>query len=505
MHPYVATVALSALLVLAGSALSAFDGAAEPAATHAGEHGATPTSRSGHGHGAGAHPWEGGKGTTPSGPAILAGLDRRSSIVIESDDGFNPANGVRSGTGSFDDPFVISGWYVGTIYIHDTTAAFEIKENYVGDILILDWTGAGGYVHHNVIHNLRTNRNVERVGDPSATVIERNEIHRVEELRHFDGILRHNTIGQEPILGLVSLGPAVVLNIAGLNGAGIHDNLVLGGVDMKIHGHHHSDRTGAHSHNHGRADEAQAEDPDAPADASSRQSAVAHVEDHQTRYVDFLFANNTIRDAGFGLRYNDLNHAGDDRTATSEQEPDLEKPHVHHTRVTIAHNAIEGATLRVATLNAPDERHLPGQTGELRILGNKVIDPSAGDGLVVQDVADARVLVEGNRVERGDVQLSGSSGILLQRFRNASVEVGGNWLGAYRYGIRASDFDANTTWSARGNSATATEYPVYWDDSVANPPEGSKTPASHEHGTGNEALADVGRTPGPSRFIRVPP
>ena len=80
-------------------------------------------------------------------------------------------------------PFVISGWYVDTVLIHDTTKAFEIKDNYVSNILVLDWTAQGGYVHHDHIENLRTNRNVQRVGDPTAAVIENNEIMRVQELR----------------------------------------------------------------------------------------------------------------------------------------------------------------------------------------------------------------------------------------------------------------------------------------------------------------------------------
>ena len=487
MHPYVATLGLSTLLVLAGTALSTIGGHADPEAGSLDAHAAM---RASGGHGTGAHDYRGGTGKMPGTEVAFSELERRSRIVIERNDDFNPSNGVRSGNGTFDSPFVISGWVVDTLYIHDTTAAFEIKENYIGDILILDWTGAGGYVHHNKIENLRTNRNVARTGDPSASVIENNAITRVEELRHFDGIVRNNTIGREPLLGLLDLGPDVVLNIAGLNGAGIHDNLIHGGVDMKIHGHHHSDATGAHSHNHGKPDAAQTE---------------GHTEDHQTRYVDFLFHNNTIRDTGFGLRYNDLNHAGDDRTATSEEEPDLEMPHVHFTRVTLADNVIEGATLRVAILNSADERHLPGQRGELRILDNKIVKPTAGDGLVVQDVFDARVLIEGNRVERGDLQLTGSSAILLHHFTNATVELRDNWLGAYKYGIRASQFDANTTWSAEGNDAPGVDYPVYWDASVANPPEEGASHEGHQHPGGDAAVAHFGRTPEPSRFIRLHP
>lgn len=496
MHPFVAALSLSALLVAAGGALSLV-GTGGASADHGdGHHEARHSS--GAGHNAGAHPYAGGEGTVPTLMDALTKLDRRSRIVIEGDAGFNPANGVRAGSGSFDDPFVISGWYVDVVYIHDTSAAFEIKDSYVSDIMILDWTGPGGYVHHNHISNLRTNRNVERVGDPSATVIEDNLIVRVEELRHFDGIVRNNTIGREPTLGLsLPLGPSVVLNIAGLNGAGIHDNLVWGGVDMKIHGHHHSDATGAHSHNHGQPDDVQGEDHvEAAARESEDQDArpQPRVENHQVRYVDFLFYNNTIRDTGFGLRYNDLAHAGDDRTATSEQEPALEMPHVHHTRVTLANNVIQGATLRVASLNAADERHLPGQTGELVLRGNRIVETAAGSGIVVHDVADARVLVEGNSVARGGNSLQlGQNGILLKRFANSTVHLRENDIGAYRYGIRASEFDANTTWSAEANDAPASEYPVYWDDSVPNPPaqaEGRAHDEGHEHG-GDGAGADA--------------
>lgn len=477
MHPYAAALGITLMLVLAGSALSLVGaglGEGEVPEEHA-AHARPARSHSG-GHGAGAHPWEGGRGTTPALADSVLALERRGSIVIDGDAGFNPANGVRSGTGAFDDPFVISGWNVDTLYVHDTTKAFEIKENYVTGILVLDWTAQGGYVHHNHVANLRTNRNVERTGDPTAAVIEKNTILRVEELRHFDGILRNNTIGRAD--GLPLLGEQVVLNIAGLNGAGIHHNVIHGGVDMKLHGHHHSDAPGAHSHNHGQADAAQAED---------------HVEDHQVRHIDFLFADNVIRDDSFGLRYNDLNHAGDDRQATSEQEPDLEKPHVHHTRVAIMRNTIEGSTLRIAAVNARDERHLAGETAELVIADNRIVRPSAGDGLVVQDVANATVLIEGNKVEKGDLQLGTASAILLLRLHNSTVSVGENAFGAYVYGVRAKDFDASTNWTVGANAASGVRYPVYWDESVANPPGGAEEveahSGDHEHGHGEEAAA----------------
>ena len=489
MRSSVALVALVSGLVLAGAAFQ-FGPALAAAitsddASHEASHDETTPhhARTGSGHGGGAHPWSGGKGAIPTLQDALLKLERRQQIVIVGDDAFNPANGVRSGSGTYEDPFVISGWYVDQVLVADTSKAFVFSGNYVADILILDWTGKGGYVHHNHLNDLRTNRNVERTGDPSATVIEQNVIFNVEELRHFDGEVRNNTIGREDLLGtLLARGDGVVFNIAGLNGAGIHDNVIFGGVDMKIHGHHHSDRPGLHSHNHGQADEAQAED---------------HVEDHQVRYVDFHFYRNRIVDTGFGMRYNDLNHAGDDRQATSEQEPMLEKPHVHHTTISLHDNVIEGATLRIAAINAVDQRHLAGETATLDIHHNRILKPTAGDGIVVQDVRNATVRIHENVVEKGQLQLSGTSAILLQRFGNATVEVGKNSFGDYRYGVRAAEFDNLTRWSVGANQAPGVKQEVYWDDSVANPPEGAPQEAhgheGHAHGESGSEPADTAR------------
>ena len=472
MRSHVATLVLASSLVLAGAGFHfgpmLVSAGSPDGAGHAEDAAHAMDARHGGGHGGGAHPWAGGKGTIPTLQDALLTLERRGQIVIEGDAGFNPANGVRSGSGTFEDPFLITGWYVDQVLVKDTSKAFVFSGNYVSDILILDWTGKGGYVHHNHLNDLRTNRNVARTGDPSATVIERNVILDVEELRHFDGEVRNNTIGREDLLGsLLARGDGVVFNIAGLNGAGIHDNVIYGGVDMKIHGHHHSDKPGLHSHNHGQPDEAQAED---------------HLEDHQVRYVDFHFYRNRIVDTGFGMRYNDLDHAGDDRQATSEQEPMLEKPHVHHTRVALHDNVIEGATLRIAAVNAVDERHLAGETATLDIHHNRILKPAAGDGIVVQDVRNATVRIRENVVEKGPLQLAGTSAVFLQRFGNVTVEVGKNAFGDYRYGVRASQFDNLTRWSVSENQAPGVRQPVYWDESVANPPQEAAAEGHEAHG-----------------------
>jgi hypothetical protein len=466
MRSLLAAVLLASVLLAAGAALSLF-GEAPAAPAQGAAPGMAMGGPAAMGMG-GAHDWHGGTGTIPSELDALTKLERRSSIAIRNDSQFNPANGVRSGTGTFDNPFVISGWDVDTVLIADTSKAFEFKENRVTSILVLDWTGQGGYVHHNDIANLRTNRNVPRSGDATAAVIENNRIAEVQELRHFDGELRDNVIGTPLPLGATQ--PEVILNIAGVNGAGIHDNTIYGGVDMKLHGHHHSDAPNGTSHNHGTPDNA--------------TMAAQHM-DHQMRYDSFDFYQNHVIDDRFGLRYNDLNHAADDRTAASEQEPDLDLPHVHHTFITIRDNVIEGAALSLVVVNAPDPLHLAGESALVDVRNNTIVKPMTGDGILLQDVRNATVHIHGNHVDPSVSGASGASAIFLARFHNTTIMIDGNDLGADGYGIRASQFDASTTWIVGPNDDAAT-HPVYWDSTVANPPQQqAPPPASDSMGGGS--------------------
>src|SRR5581483_1447544 len=251
---------------------------------------------------------------------------------------------------------------------------------------------------------------------------------------------------------------------------------------MKIHGHHHSDAPGEPSHNHA-ATHVNDTNPDGTK------------EDHQVRYVDFEFYGNHLVDDKFGLRYNDLNHAGDDREATSEQNPDLELPHVHHTTIRIHDNLIEGATLHVATVNAPDERHLPGESAMLDVYNNTVAKPVAGNGIQVQDVRDAMVMIHDNHVQKGSLQTGATAAIELLRFKNSTVVVMDNDLGAYQYGVQAHDFDAKTNWTVADNSGPGISQMVFWDSSVANPPtRGDGGNMTMDEGHGHSDLAGLAAT-----------
>lgn len=80
-------------------------------------------------------------------------LQTRGPIEIESDADFTPANGVRSGSGTEADPFVISGWrIVGTgkygVEVKHTTAHFEIRE------VLVDRDGGADFVDGFWLYNV---------------------------------------------------------------------------------------------------------------------------------------------------------------------------------------------------------------------------------------------------------------------------------------------------------------------------------------------------------------
>jgi parallel beta-helix repeat protein len=63
----------------------------------------------------------------------------RPGIKIVGDSGFNETNGVVSGSGRSDDPYIIEGWYIGgplvstAIAIYDANAHFAIRNVYLHD------------------------------------------------------------------------------------------------------------------------------------------------------------------------------------------------------------------------------------------------------------------------------------------------------------------------------------------------------------------------------------
>jgi hypothetical protein len=76
-----------------------------------------------------------------SGPELtISAYAVRGPIVIEADDEFTSENGVSSGSGTDDDPYVISGWEIdmdgepwpeSAVYVANTTAVFVVSDLFV--------------------------------------------------------------------------------------------------------------------------------------------------------------------------------------------------------------------------------------------------------------------------------------------------------------------------------------------------------------------------------------
>ncbi|HEV8361813.1 MAG TPA: hypothetical protein VGR28_15290 [Candidatus Thermoplasmatota archaeon] len=269
--------------------------------------------------------------------------------------------GWLAGQGTPDDPWVIEGFRVrGDLEVRDTSAPLIIRDSLVQGQLKLNYNGAWLHVHHNRIHDLRVNENVERRAETTAGLFDHNAIAVVGQLRHFGGEFAFNDVGPAPSFVAEVLGdagpqpfePGRVWNFDGYHLAWAHDNVVQGRVDIKLHGHYHGSCATCPSHQH---DEDHAD------------------VDHTDRWHSLRFEDNDITvQAGPALRVNDRAHAGDDRTANSEPDPHLELAHEHHTLLMIARNALHGGPLVFDVVDAEDERHEGIQQAMVALDGNEV-------------------------------------------------------------------------------------------------------------------------------------
>ncbi len=468
---------------------------------HAGHNHAYGTSAVLYGFELGQHryDWPEATGSVPT-ASTATSLEEVHHIRIIGDEGFNPSNGVRGGSGTFEDPFVISGYYVtGDLYIQDTDACFIIKENYIGGQLSLNWNGDCVWVHHNHIDDLRVNENIRRLADLTTGLIEFNTIEFVGQIRHYDGIFASNTVGPRDddsmwdsvmeTTPIFRFRDTQVMNIDGYNQGIFEGNTFVGSVDIDLHGHHHSTGYDAsHSHYHGE----------------EMDRKMPH--DHTDRWHSVYFVQNTITDpTGYGLRVEDRNHRGDDVEANSEQEESLRMPHTHKTRIVVADNIIDGP-LWVDVFNADDdELHLQRNPGELQLIGNHVTlherEPESFFGLgvftyqdhiyqsaisiyaakevvtVIKGNVATYVPLEDDNSDSSPVDMLGWGGeevapaaIRLDRFHDASITIESNVAEGFQYGIFAHELDNEVAWQVSGNDFTGVAQDIYWDDSVANQP-----------------------------------
>ncbi len=388
-------------------------------------------------------------------PAAAAEREQHRDVSILSDEEFNSDHGVRSGSGTVDDPYVISGWQFSRLYIADTDKYLVIRDNEFTSELALNWNGARLKVVDNVISDLRVNENVKRTGAPTSGLIARNKIGVVGQLRHFDGVFEHNIVGSETETEL-PLFTTRAVNFDGFNGARFRNNTIYGYMDVRLHGHHHGSGFGASSHDHSTTHD--------HADHSDHSpDSMANV-DHTKRFHEVWVTGNTIySQSNYALGYNDQGHAGNDRTANSEQNEELNKPHVHHTRVHLNNNTLIGSGLDVSIFNARDELHNRWAKGYIEIRDNKVTivrddnDLFEGrNGIAVWDARWLDVRIQGNTVKgeyTGDdlLNMDFDRGIIVDTIHKGAVFMYDNIVESFNVGIAAYRFTA-TDWWLEGNT-----------------------------------------------------
>lgn len=393
-------------------------------------------------------------------PASAA--DKHAAITIQANDQFDAAHGVRSGSGTAEDPYVISGWQVNNVLIENTDRHVTIRNNVITGRLTLNWIGDRARVSSNAINDLRVNQNAKRTGQPTSGAIWGNTFRVVGQLRHWDGIFERNVVGAKDNLR------ARAVNFDGFNGAQFRGNTIYGSMDARLHGHHHSSSFDAGSHQH----------------AGGHGT---HGIDHTRRYHRVSIVDNTISTtANYALAYLDTNHAANDRKAASEQEEDLTLPHVHHTRVQIAGNRLSGAGILVNVFNAPDaQKHERTARGTMQIIDNR-ISLGADDfwafrdlhGIEVKQALDMELLIEGNRIagQKADdgffssFDANRNAGIFVHALDKASISILDNGVTQRAYGVRAEQFTDTVRWIISDLRTSNVEQAVYTDKTVKDSP-----------------------------------
>ncbi|HYI44163.1 MAG TPA: hypothetical protein VE174_01705 [Actinomycetota bacterium] len=407
----------------------------------------------------------------PGAPAGASTED--GSVVIEENSAFDQEHGVRSGKGTKSNPYVIEGWDLHELSIHDTNRYVVIRNNIISR-LTLNWVGDRVKVVHNRIGDLRVNENVERTGMPTSGDISFNRFGSVGQLRHWDGDFTNNVVGapaQDDEFRIDSPGGFRIANLDGFNGATYVKNTFYGYVELRIHGHHHSSGFNDDSHYHG---------------AEHGKMPLTHM----NRYHSAKFAQNRIYATGpYGFIYTDSNHAGNDRTATSETNEALNDPHVHYTKVAILRNELIGSGIMVDIFNATDtQKHLRTATGHMTIKGNSIKlheyrETADGwstppTGIEVHEARDLHLTITNNKIAGPAVEttrtttdsLGGhvASGIELLNLEKASVHITNNFVTNRVAGVYARHFN-RVQWWINGLRTEGVENQIDYDNSGAKP------------------------------------
>ena len=408
--------------------------------------------------------------------------ERSQSITIASEDDFNPANGVRGGSGTKSDPFVISNWDVPSVHVRDTNEYFVVRDNTI-DNLTLNWNGDRVTIVNNDIGDLRVNQNVKRTGGPTTGLIAHNTFSVVGQLRHFDGVFAHNTVGSAQDANMAApFFDDRAVNFDGFHGARFFDNVLYGYLEVRLHGHHHGSGYEAGSHYHGPPP---TEDEHAAHAGHEKMEMV----DHTRRYHQVHVYDNTIHaDGRQALIYTDSNHAANDRTNASETNKELEKAHEHFTKIHITNNKLVGSGLVIDIFNAKDERHTNTNRGLVHIANNSItLARSTSNlpffdtrtGILARQVQDLGLKIVGNSITYDastDLLAAAEdnnrdTGIALQNVDLAHVSIGKNSVSNVFYGVFASQMTETVNWSIWDLETKGVAEPVWYDSSVKNHPD----------------------------------
>lgn len=398
-------------------------------------------------------------------------LEQHPDIRILAPEQFTAENGVRSGSGTLTDPYVISGWAVNNVEIADTAQAVTIRDNVINGTLRLNYIGDGITVTGNKIRDLRVNENIPRTGDMTNGLIGGNIIDVVGQIRHWDGVFENNQVGTENMA-------ARAINSDGFNGGIFRNNVIYGYLDARLHGHHHSSGFEDHSHHHG--------------DATTEAGEGGVLEDHSQRYHRaYVYGNTIYSTSTWALRYYDQAHSANDRTNASETNEELNKPHIHHTQVVLSNNNLQGAGLWVDIFNATDPNHLATTHGTVDIINNTIDLRREGGagwfgqpfGIHVATAKDVQVTISGNSVVGPDAKTGPLAfledmfdgdpvGIDLVDMDKAEVYIYKNTLSRLLVGVSAARFTDTVHWYIKGLKTDGVTTKVrYNENDVPNGPE----------------------------------
>ncbi len=426
-----------------------------------------------------------------------------SRFIAKGNEGIDQlrAEGYLTGDGTPDSPYVLEDFYVSDeLSITSINRSLIIREGYVHGALRLNYIGESLYVHHVYADDLRINENVKRSGPNTGGLFHDNHFAFVGQIRHFVGEFTKNEIGPRPAgavaeylgdAGVGQVAPEVVFNFDGFHTADVSHNHFLGQVDIKLHGHNHADCFVCPVHDHSN----ELEFPGAEHDQTPHDPAIGFDSRHSIRYVSLLFRDNVIEvPSGLALRYNDRNHAGDDRTANSEPNPRLDDPHVHYQDITIRGNKLVGGSMLIDVFNAQDDHHALQNHGILRLIDNDVTvhyygssatraAPMLLSGIQVHTADGLELRALNNEV--GFLRLGGDEpgaavlgtlrgepelrGFQLITAEHSNLTLADNVVRSGKFGVYAQTFTESVHWILRSNDFQTAEQ--WRGKDIQNPPE----------------------------------